>query len=180
MCRGGKQRGLTLFEIIAALSLAGFVMLGGRMLLDQLSDSGLRIGRESAEAAREGNGERLLRRLLRDAVVPPDSARRFRGDTLGMEYHGRCEASGGWLESCVVKLAVDLEDDSSLVIAELSARAPLVLRRLAGRAQFRYYDPSRPDSSWVVSWGTSVSLPKAVGLLVAGDTLLFPVGPLRD
>jgi len=180
MWRNRRQRGLTLIEIIAALSLAGFVMLGGQLLLDQLSDSGVRIGRQSEAAAREGNGERLLRRLLRDAMVPPDSERRFRGDTLAMEYQGRCEAPAGWLEPCPVKLAIDLRPDSSVLVAELSSRDPLVLRRLPGAAEFRYYDPSRPDSAWVVSWGTSVSLPKAIGVVVPGDTLLLPVGPPRE
>ena len=70
------------------------------MLIDQLNDSVLRISSDGRLASREGNGQRLLGRLLLDATPTTDTAKKFKGDTLSVDFWTWCEASGGWMTPC--------------------------------------------------------------------------------
>ena len=178
--RAHDRKGFTLLELVAALSVIGVAMLGGMVLLDQLGDSAGRIARDGALAAREGNGARVLRRVLLDASSSPDSTKRFRGDEHSLELWSMCDVPGGWSESCHVVLAIDERGDSSVVLAELSGGQSLALRRQAGMGEFRYYSPSASDSVWVHHWSSNVTLPVAVGLLARDDTIVFPVGVGRE
>lgn len=176
-----STKGFTLIELIAALSVMGFAMLGGVMLLDQLGDSAERIKHDAMLAAREGNGARLLRRVLADASTNSDSIKRFRGDEHGVEFWSRCDVSGGWAEVCRVSLAIDERADSSAILADLSTGGSFSVRRQRGSAEFRYYHSSSgSDSAWMKTWSSNSTLPIAIGLLVPGDTVVFPVGAVRE
>jgi prepilin-type N-terminal cleavage/methylation domain-containing protein len=67
--RLARRSGFTLIELLAALSISGLAMIGGILVLDQITDSTARIVRAGVIAAREGNGPRVLRQLLLDARV---------------------------------------------------------------------------------------------------------------
>jgi prepilin-type N-terminal cleavage/methylation domain-containing protein len=176
-----ERCGFTLLELIAAMSLMGFVMLGGIMLIDQLNDSSARIAADAKRAARDGNAQRLLARLLLDATSSTDSTRRFRGDSLSVEFWTWCEASGGWMTPCKATLAIDEQTDSSAVLADLSTGGSFSLRRQAGHRQIRYYDPTSPtDTVWLGHWSSSVTLPAALGLVGPVDTIMYPVSVARD
>ena len=174
------RNGFTLLELIAALSVTGLAMLGGLLLVDQLTDSGARIVRDGARVTRSGNGDRLLRRLLADASANTDSTKRFRGDTQSFEIWTQCDVSGGWSEPCRAELMIDERSDSSVVLAQLGSTQYSV-RRQAGQGQFRYYDASGArDSLWVGQWSSNVTLPRAIGLVLERDTIVLPVGGGRD
>jgi prepilin-type N-terminal cleavage/methylation domain-containing protein len=176
-----RRRGFTLLELIAALSLMGFVMLGGIMLIDQLNDSTARISAEGKRAARDGNGQRLLGRLLLDATSTTDTTKRLRGDSLGLDFWTSCETSGGWMTPCHATLAIDERTDSSAILADLSTGGTFSLRRQLGLAQLRYYDPSAPtDTVWLKHWSSNVTLPAAVGIVLSNDTIVYPVSIARD
>jgi prepilin-type N-terminal cleavage/methylation domain-containing protein len=171
----------TLVELLAAISILGLAISGAVVLLDQLADATDRIARESKRVGRERNGARLLTRLLLDAHSSTDSTKRFRGDENGLELWTLCDVPGGWSEECRVVLAIDQRGDSSVLLADLPDAAGLSVRRQAGSARFRYYHPSMSaDTLWVRQWSSNVSLPVAIGLVVPGDTVIFPVGPGRD
>jgi hypothetical protein len=172
--------GMTLLEIVAALGIAGMVMLGGILLLDQVTDSGRRIATDGGVQAYQGNSERTLRRLLREAEPSFDSTRRFRGDARNLEYFTQCQTSSGWTESCHVIVGIDSIGDSSAVRVQLDSGDFFTLERRAGILGFRYFDATSRDSSWVSSWTTSATLPSAVGLVLRADTLVLPVGPSRE
>ena len=176
-----RRQGFTLLELIAALSLMGFVMIGGIMLIDGLNDSAARIGEDGKRAARDGNGQRLLARLLLDATSTTDTTKKFRGDSLSVGFWTSCEASGGWTAPCHVTLAIDQRPDTSAVLATLSTGESFSLRRQPGRAALRYYDPTSPnDTVWLNHWASSVTLPTAVGLVLTTDTIVYPVSIARD
>jgi prepilin-type N-terminal cleavage/methylation domain-containing protein len=176
----GSRNGFTLVELILALSLTGFAMLGGVMLLDQLGDSTNRITREGARVARDGNGERLLGRLLLDATVSTDTTNKFLGNEHSVVFSTTCEVPGGWTEPCRATLAIDTRDDSSAVLAELSTGESHSLRRQPGAAELRYFDPSTGrDTVWVRQWSSNVTLPGAVALVLRGDTAIYPVSGAR-
>ncbi|MEP6493405.1 MAG: prepilin-type N-terminal cleavage/methylation domain-containing protein [bacterium] len=175
-----SPRGFTLIEITVALAIAGLAMVGGIALIDQIGDSAGRINQDGRRAAREGNGVRLLRRVLLDATTTTDSTKRFRGDQHSLELWTTCDISAGWAEVCRVSLSIDERRDSSVVLADLSTGESFPLRRQAGTAEFRYFNPMATDTSWVRQWSSNVSLPTAVGLLARGDTTVFPVGVARE
>ncbi len=180
MRRHLEPLGFTLIEVTAALALTGLSVFGAVLLLGQLGDTGTRIRRESANVSAQGNGDRLLRELLRHAGATIDTNERFRGDDRSTSYKSWCARPAGWLERCDVVLAVDIRPDSSVIVAQLSTGEQLVLRAQADSAWLRYLDPSARDSIWVTSWGTSLTLPAAVALISAKDTVVYPVGPARD
>src|SRR6476661_6538340 len=133
-----RSVGFTLVELLAALSVSGLVMLGGVLLVGQVTDESARIVRTSILNARDANGFRLLRQLTRDARVTPDTLDRFRGDERSVELTTMCQHARGWLAPCRAKLDVDWRTDSSVVVAYLSTGEVLELLRRPGPAALRY------------------------------------------
>jgi len=173
--------GFTLLEVLAAISLLGLAISAAVALLDQLNDGSARIARESARSARDGNGARLLARLLMDARTSTDTTQRFRGDTNSVELWTLCDVPGGWAERCRVTLSIDQQAESSVVLIGLPESITVSGRRELGRATFRYYNPlTRSDTLWVPQWSSNASLPVAIGLFTGIDTIVLPVGPARD
>jgi hypothetical protein len=173
---------VTLVELLVALAISGFAMLGGVMLLDQVNAGSAHIDHDGNAGAEAGNGDRLLRKILADARVTPDTNTRFRGDERAADFVALCDRSRGWAESCRVSLMIDSMPDSSAVLLDLGDGASLSLRRFAGHAQFRYFDANARDSTWVRRWEKSIALPAAIGMVREGDsdTTVFPLGPSRD
>lgn len=176
-----KPRGVTLLELVVALAISGLAILGGVVLLDQLTDSDKRITQDSIRDATTGNGDRLLRRLLVDARATTDTAMRFRGDEHNAAYLTLCDTPSGWPEQCRVTLSIDSLPDTSAIIAETDRGERFEVRRLLGAATFRFLDlSSSPESLWVRKWATSIELPGAIALVVGVDTTVLPLGSFRD
>ena len=76
---------MTLLEVLRAVTIAGFVILGGVLLLESVNEATARIAREAFTSTREGNGAQLLVQLLRDAVPNADTSKHFRGDERSIE-----------------------------------------------------------------------------------------------
>lgn len=174
--RPRQRHGFTLTEVSLALAISGLAILGGMLLLDQLDDSARRIAALASRAALDGNGARLLERLVLDAAESADSAHALRGDEHSMELSTTCDAPAGWKEPCRISLAIDQRNDSSILSIALDGRPPMRARALLGPAEFRYRDIARSDSGWVRRW-TSVSLyPPAIAITGARDTIVLLVG----
>lgn len=178
--RGRKTRGFTLFELLASLALIGLATLGAVRLLDQIGDSAKRIGSESAQAARTGNGARMLRQLLLDATASTDTTRHFRGDAHSIDFWSVCDAAGAWVEACHVTLAIDAHDDSSAILAVYPSGETFTLRRQLGPLEFRYFNPSVGDSTWRSEWRANVVLPTGLGVLAGTDTVVYRIGIDRE
>jgi prepilin-type N-terminal cleavage/methylation domain-containing protein len=177
--RLSSSRGFTLIEMLAAISIFGLAIGGAIALLDQLGDGASRIGAEGGRIAREGNGARLLTRLLMDARTSTDSTRRFRGDANSLELWTLCDVPGGWAEDCRATLSIDQRGDSSALIAGLPTGGAFSVRRQKGAASFRYYNP-QSDTLWARQWSSNLVLPIAIGVVVGGDTIVLPVGAARE
>lgn len=175
-----SRSGFTLLELVLALSLVGAAVLGGLLLLDQLNDGTERIVAESAATDREANGARLLRRIVFEAHTSPDTSRKFAGDDRSVSLLSWCDAPGGWSEPCDITLSIDARDDSSVVVADLSLGGSLVLRRESARRTWRYVDATARDTAWATHWSSGTTLPAALALVSARDTIVFPVRVSRD
>lgn len=178
--RRRKRSGVTLVELLVALAISGFAMLGGIMLLDQVNESSAHINDDGNTDAAAGNSDRLLRKVVADARVTADSNTRFRGDERGADFITLCDRSRGWSEPCRATLLIDSLPDSSAVLIDLGDGVDLSVRRMRGRAQFRYFDANSRDSAWVRGWEKRITLPTAIGLIRDNDTTVFPVGPSRE
>jgi|KBSSwiStaDraftv2_1062776.scaffolds.fasta_scaffold169180_2 prepilin-type N-terminal cleavage/methylation domain-containing protein len=178
--RLARRSGFTLIELLAALSISGLAMIGGILVLDQITDSTARIVRAGVIAAREGNGPRVLRQLLLDARVTPDSLDRFRGDERSLEFSTLCQRPGGWLEPCRASVGIDWRNDTSVVMAMLSTGENLELARRPGVAELRYFDGVAGDSAWLQRWALSIAMPIAIGIVTRVDTVIYPMGTARD
>jgi prepilin-type N-terminal cleavage/methylation domain-containing protein len=174
-----RSAGFTLIELLAALSVSGLVMLGGVLLVDQVTDSSARIVRSGTLAARGANGLRILRQLFLDARVSMDTLDRFRGDERSVELTTMCQGSRGWLERCRALLDIDWQADSSVIVAHLSTGEVLELARARDAVSLRYLDPLSTDSLWRGRWAPSIAMPAAIGIVSARDTSMFSLGPSR-
>lgn len=174
--RRARRPGFTLLELVAALSLTGFALLGAWRLLDQLADGRDRLVRERTSDAQQSNGVRLLRALVSRAESGSDSTMSFTGNVDGASFTSWCEAPGGWLERCRVSLVVAVTRDSSAIMGRIDDGAALPLWRGRGRAAFRYFSATARDGRWWDVWGTSIAAPAAVGVVVDRDTLVLRVG----
>ena len=176
-----SRPGVTLLELVVALAISSFAILGGVVLLDQLTDSSKRIAQDSVHDATAGNGDRLLRRFLIDAQATTDTARRFRGDEHNAKYLSLCDTPSGWPERCRVILSIDSLPDTSAVIVETDRGDRFEVRRMLGVATFRFLDlAGQRDSLWVRQWETSIAPPGAIAVVVGVDTTVFPLGSVRD
>ena len=174
-----RRRGFTFVELLAALSISGLVIVGGVLLVDQVTDASARIVRSGVLVTRNANGFRVLRQLMLDGRVTPDTLDRFRGDERSVELTTMCRESRGWLAPCRAKLDVDWRDDSSVVVAHLSTGEVLELLRRPGRAELRYFDMLSVDSTWRRRWALSIAMPAAIAVVSATDTSVFSVGLVR-
>jgi prepilin-type N-terminal cleavage/methylation domain-containing protein len=179
MLHARSRRGMTLIEIVAAVAIAGFVIVTGAALLDQLNDAGARIAGDATTTARAGNGRRLFRELLAHAEASVDTNDRFRADSASVAYLTRCPNAFGWTEPCHVQLAMDYRADSTEVVAVFGDGREITLRVQAKRAEFRFLNLAHVDSVWASVWTTSATLPDAIAVVSGTDTVVFPVGAAR-
>ena len=171
-----RPAGFTLIEITLALAISGLAILGSMLLLDQLDDSARRIAATAARDASDGNGNRLLERLLLDATRTPDSTHALRGDELSLELSTTCDAPAGWREPCRIALTIDQRNDTGTVSVTQPGHPPLHLRAFAGEVEFRYRSIVQSDSAWLRRW-TSLSLyPPAIAIANDRDTTVLLVG----
>lgn len=171
-----RRRGFTLIEVSLALAISGLAILGGMLLLDQLDDSARRIAILASRAASDGNGGRLLQRLLLDATAITDSSLALRGDEHSVQLSTTCDAPAGWKEPCRISLTIDQRNDSSTISAASPGQPPVRLRSLLGDVEFRYRDVTHSDSLWLRRWTSSSLYPPAIAVTNGRDTIVLLVG----
>jgi prepilin-type N-terminal cleavage/methylation domain-containing protein len=88
------RRGMTLIELMLAITLGGMLLLGARMLFTQLQVADVNLGRAAREGDERANATRLLHALVRNADVKPDSVDRFVGDTASARFRSQCQRPG--------------------------------------------------------------------------------------
>jgi prepilin-type N-terminal cleavage/methylation domain-containing protein len=170
-----SRRGITLLELLIALSMVGLLLTGAATMLDQLGDEGSRIAqRKAARDARE-SGRQTLRALVHRVEATPDSSERFTGDESRASFTTWCNAPGGWLERCRVHLRIAPIGDSSGVFAVMGNGREHHLWMGGPEAKFRYHGAAALEP-WVQTWINSIVAPSGIGIVVGTDTLVLPAG----
>lgn len=169
-----RRRGFTLVEVIVALSVGAVILIGARLLLENLGASADRIAVAARSEDSGANGELLLRSLVRQIEVGPESLM-FEGNEDGARFTSWCYTPAGWRERCHVALAVGRED-SSVVLTVVLPDASVAALRARDRIELRYLVDAREGGRWFVRWGEGATAPGAIGVLIDADTMIVRIG----
>jgi prepilin-type N-terminal cleavage/methylation domain-containing protein len=170
------RRAFTLVELLVTIVLVGLVLAGARAILEQMSDTAHRIAAGAESADRGGNADRVLRSLLGRLELGLEEGRRFAGNERTLRFSTWCDTPAGWQERCRVTIGIDTLGGAGVLAASLSTGELLVLRRGFRRGQLRYLSDPGSGGVWFRDWGTSVTAPVALGLVLDADTLIVRIG----
>lgn len=171
-----RRGGFTLVEMMVALVISAIVVLGARMLLEQLGDSALRTVAAATRTDREANGERLLRELAGRLEVGTDASARFSGEPGIARFGSWCDVPSGWQERCTVALVVIPRGGRSSLVATLASDDTVTLLVRDQPIALRYLDDSRAGGRWFTSWGAGITAPLAFAVISGGDTTIVRIG----
>lgn len=172
-----NRRGVTVIELMVALSLAGIVLLTAHGLLGVLGDSRTMIARDALAQDDAGTGFRRLRDALLMRQVPEAATRPFFGDATGAEFDSRCQRAGGWLEPCRVEIQLKAHAESTVVELREDAGPWSAAARFDSSWHLAYQERRTDGRSWRARWGTSIARPSAVALVHGPDTLVLAGDP---
>lgn len=170
-----SHRGYTLIELMAALSLVGFVLLGSWQLVATLSDGYGEFVRRQTQVSASSNRMLALRRLVARASINRDSVDQFVGLPSSTAFESRCETPEGWLRRCHVVLAIETGERSGIT-ASVDREDSAELTHLGSAARLIYLDRAGIARQWRSEWGRSITIPLAIGVVMQRDTIVLPVG----
>jgi hypothetical protein len=167
-------------ELVVALAIAGILLLGARLLLEQLADDAHRTTDAAIDADRDANAGRTLRALVGQMEVGTSDSTWFGGDERTARFSSWCDVPAGWQERCQVAFEVDTLDAAFALVARLQDGAPMVLLRDMDHAELRYLESAVGGGRWLKRWGWGATAPLAIGItrLRAGsaDTTILRIG----
>ena len=174
------RRGFTLVEAAVAIVIAAIVLLGARQILTQLADGAERITGAAAAADRAANGERLLRAVVGRLEVGTSPDRQFQGTETMTRFTTWCDMPAGWQERCEATITLDTAAGGPAVVLALATGERLVVRGGFQRSTLRYLNDVRGGGVWYRGWGTGITAPKALGIVLDSetdsDTLIVRIG----
>ena len=171
-----RRSGLTLLEVVVALTITAFVLLGARAVVDGIAAIARADDAEDRGHLAAMNGRRLLLELGLDARAGIDPSATFGGDDASATWDTWCRVPRGWKERCraTVSLARDSVGAALILETSIDRDATLALVRLDGTPVVAYLDDARFGGRWVPAWGPSTARPVALGVLSQTDTLILP------
>jgi len=170
----GNRRGTTLVELLAAIAIAGLVLLSAILLLNGVVDTSNRMLSDADSSTSTATTSAELRDVLSAALATFDTTQRFDATPQAMSFSTRCPSSEGWLVACRAILMLD----GPVLRARFGTGSWRTIAHYPPTATLRFHSTSHP--AWVSSWSSSATLPDAVGVVRSDDTLIYAVGPSRD
>ena len=168
--------GFTLVELMVALVVSAIVVLGARMLLEQLGESAHRTVAAATRADRAANGERLLRDLAGRLEIGTTDAARFSGEPATASFSSWCDVASGWQERCAVTLAVSSDGSRASLAARFDGGDPITLLVRDAPIELRYLDDPRAGGRWFADWGAGITAPLAIAVISGADTMIVRIG----
>lgn len=176
-----RHRGFTLIEVLVALVVGAIVLLGAHRILAILADQAHALTRHEADVDQNANGERTLRDLVGQLELGSPGTIPFTGSQDTVQFSSWCESPAGWLERCQVMLSFVARGDSQVLRAQLGTTQSFDLIRGLSAGGFRYLESAAGGGQWFQRWGTGITSPLGIGVLLARgdtvDTMLVRIGP---
>ena len=176
-----RRSGFTIIEVLVALMVGAIVLLSARQVLSILTDQSHALARRAAQTDRDANGERMLRDLVGQLELGTPGTIPFSGSPDSVRFSSWCEATSGWLERCAVTLSLAADGDHEALRAQLGSGPPLDLVTGFRSGAFRYLESAAAGGQWFQKWGTGITAPLGVGVVLvrddAVDTMLLRIGP---
>lgn len=172
------RSGMTLIELLVALSIAALVLSGATLLWLRVATLEAAIVQRATTSQAAAGGERLVRRLALAAQDLEDGGTRFLGQPTAFSLDSRCPSKFGWMEPCRVVVALTQSTDS------LSARVSVAMESrqlefdlsLGPAPSFHYLTSASTSAQWTQHWAPGLAAPIAVALVRSRDTLYFRLG----
>jgi prepilin-type N-terminal cleavage/methylation domain-containing protein len=176
-----RRSAFTLIEVLVALVVGAIVILGAHRVLEVLTDQAHELTRHAAYVDRSANGERMLRDLVGQLEIGSPGTVPFSGAADTVRFSSWCEAPAGWLEQCRVTLSFAATTDGEVLRAQLGSGQSLDLISGFSAGAFRYLESAAAGGQWFQRWGTGITAPLGLGVLLARgdavDTMLVRIGP---
>ena len=171
-----QRAGFTLVEVMVALLISAIVLLGARMLLEQLGENASRTVAAAARADADANGEQMLRDLAGRLEIGTDGSTQFSGESNAARFASWCDTPSGWEERCAVAIVVTQQETLSALVATFAPGDSITLLTRAEPIELRYLDDPRAGGRWFVSWGAGITAPLAIAVLSGSDTTIVRIG----
>ncbi len=176
-----RHSGFTLIEVLVALVVGSIALLGAQRILAILTDETHAIARHATDSDRDANGERMLRDLVGQLEIGSPGTVPFSGSSDTVRFSSWCETGAGWSESCQVTLFFAVRGGHETLRTQLGAGEPFDLVGGFSAGAFRYLETAAAGGQWFERWGTGITAPLGIGVVLARgntlDTLLVRVGP---
>lgn len=171
------RRGMTLVELLVALSLTGLALSMAVGMSFVGAAHGERLELRVTEHESAALGERLLTRLLLSAVAPSNDSTRVEGFDHAVKFEGECPSATAVSVPCRVSLVLsESTDGHSELVASWGEGSRASLLTLPSEARFAFLSYEEGVARWHPEWGASLRAPRAVGLVTRSDTMLFRFG----
>lgn len=167
------RRAFTLIEVVVTLAVGGGAIALAAALTRAAADESAAAARHAVDAAVDANGERLLRRLVGQMELPELTDSITGGDARAMLFSSWCDRPEGWQERCRVSLRIEREHGG--IAVGLSSGESLEVLSRRGVGAFVYLRAPQHGGRWSERWISAMSLPPAIGIVVAGDTLILRI-----
>jgi prepilin-type N-terminal cleavage/methylation domain-containing protein len=178
--RRSHRRGITLLEVIVAMSVMG-AALG---ICTLVAGQATRVATDATARARRTRlvdaRERLLRDLVERAIQGRDTLPVFEGVPLGTRFVTSCPSPRGWQERCTITLRIVPANRTGRLVVTLGAVRPFDVG-IEGARRLLYLASAADGGAWLERWPESPRPPFAIGVehVRSGrvDTTIARIGP---
>jgi prepilin-type N-terminal cleavage/methylation domain-containing protein len=168
--RSHSAWGFTLIEVVVALALGGLVLVSAHALLMGVADRGHALSIRTDSLEQRATGALTLRQLVGQLEVGTPASGPFAGGPAQASFTSWCDTPSGWQERCAVTLSVERVDGAPALVARVNDGAPRALLQGFHAAAFRYLKSAADGGQGFESWGTGITAPVALGVLLDRDT----------
>ncbi len=169
--RSSGHPGFTLVELMVALTIGAGVLLAGRLLVEQITAAEHAIVATTAVQETTATHALMLRSLVRNLEVGTDSLTTFGGNEHLVQFTSWCIDTTRQRMRCAAHFTID-----TTLIVTTSVIPSTVLQHMTAAGQFRYLGDARNGGHWYRSWGTGITVPLAIGVVVGNDTTVLRIG----
>ena len=159
-----RESGFTLVEVLAAVAIAGAVVLVAHQLYTAVADGGHQLASARRALDREANGRRWLKSAFLSLEVGQVPGESFDGDGDRMRFSAWQMTSGGWFE----RRRIELGGIDDRLVATLPD-GQLSLADGVAHVAFDYLLEPGADTHWARQWISPVSAPMAVRMRIIRD-----------